>query len=208
MHPRDCPLWEYSDHPRRSTVFRTEVSKCLAELRRGTLKTEDAAEDSRALHGRIFAALTPPGYGYYAGHFRGENYRCLKFNSVMVKNDSRVGFQPQTVAAAMNALIYRVRLALAKIDALTGDPLAQFTHAVRFASYLFELVLRIHPYVNGNGHIARFAVWAVLGRYERWPDSWPVEPRSPDLGYITMIVEYRNGNHAPLEEFLIRTVLG
>lgn len=167
MHPADCPSWEYADHPRRASVLRSEIPKILAELRNGVVKTEDVAADNRPVHARIFLQLTPSGFQYYAGHFRGENHRCLKFCPVYVSSDLRVGFPPQTVLSAMNAFFYRVRIALAKIDALETDSLAQFTHAVRLACHLFESFLRIHPYVNGNGHIARLIVWAVLGRYKR-----------------------------------------
>jgi fido (protein-threonine AMPylation protein) len=182
MHPPDCPVFEYSNHPRCERVLRAEIPKVLAELRRGVLQTEQLAGDSRAVHGRIFSALTPPGYTYFAAHFRGEDFRCLKFYTVRVASDPRVGYPPQSVEAAINALIYRVRLGVSKIDALT-DPLAQFTYAIRLACHLFELLLRIHPYANGNGHMARLAVWAVLGRYGRWPEQWPVEPRPPDPPY-------------------------
>ncbi len=208
MHPADCPFWEYSDHPRRAVVLRSEIPKVLAELRKNVLKTEDAAGDSRTLHSRIFLQLTPPGFQYFAGHFRGESFRCLKFCSVGIQGDPQVGCPPQTVLSAMNAFIYRVRQGLAKIDGLTGDPLAQFTHSIRLACNLFEVFLRIHPYINGNGHMARLIVWAVLGRYDRWPESWPVEPKPPDPPYTSMITEYRKGNHGPLEDFMIRTVLG
>jgi Fic/DOC family len=208
MHPADCPVWDYATHPRCVQVLRLEIPKVIAELRREVLKTEQIAGDSRPIHGRIFSALTPPGYGYFAGSFRGENHRCLKFYQVTAGGDPRVGYAPEVIPTIMNLFTYRIRQALAKIDLLKDDALAQFTQSIRLACYLFELFLRIHPYANGNGHIARLIVWAVLGRYDRWPESWPVEPRPPDPPYTTMIVEYRNGNHGLLEEFMIKTVLG
>src|SRR5208337_1141442 len=154
MHPPDCTVWEYADHPRRDQVLRLEIPHILIGLRSGKIKAETLAGDSRSLHGRIFSSLTPPGYEYYAGHFRGENFRCLKFSMVTAGGDPRVGYLPQTVRATMDAFEYRARVALSKIDDLI-DPLARLTFAVRLAGQLFELFLRIHPYVNGNGHIAR-----------------------------------------------------
>src|SRR5580658_9409020 len=178
MHPPDCPFFEYDRHHKCEQVLRSEVPKILGELRRNILKTEQVAGDSRAIHGRVFSSLTPPGFSYFAGHFRGEDFRCLKYYTVGVMGDPRVGHAPETVNAAMEALIYRVRSGLAKIDTLT-DSLAQFTYSIRLACNVFELLLLIHPYGNGNGHMARFAVWAILGRYGHWPESWPVEPRPP-----------------------------
>ncbi|MHB8383953.1 MAG: Fic family protein [Candidatus Binataceae bacterium] len=207
LHPSDCAQFEYEQHHKRNQVLRSEIPKILGELRRGVITTEQAAADSRTIHARIFSSLTPPGFSYFAGHFRGEDFRCLKYYTVGVAGDPRVGHAPETVKAAMDALIYRVRSALAKIDMLT-DPLAQFTYSIRLACNIFELLLRIHPYANGNGHMARLAVWAILGRYGRWPERWPVEPRPPTEPYILLIQQYRSGNRQPLEEFMIRIVLG
>ena len=81
-------------------------------------------------------------------------------------------------------------------------------YTVTFACRVFEIVLRVHPYANGNGHAARFIVWAILGRYGFWPRSWPLDPRPPDPPYSRLISEYRSGNHQPLEEFVIRAVIG
>ncbi len=183
MHPPDCPPWEYANHPKRDQVLRVEVQKILGGLRSSKIPTEALTGDSRPIHGQVFSALTPSGYSYFAGHFRGENFRCLKFCPVTAGGDPRVGHAPQIVQATMNAFGYRARLAFSKIDGLS-DPLAKFAYAIRLASNFFELFLRIHPYMNGNGHMARFIVWATLGRYGYWPERWPVEPRPPDPPYI------------------------
>lgn len=83
-------------------------------------------------------------------------------------------------------------------------------NTVIFACKVFEIVLRVHPYANGNGHAARFIVWAILGRYGFWPRSWawPLDPRPSDPPYSRIIFEYRNGNRQPLEEFVLRSVTG
>jgi hypothetical protein len=78
---------------------------------------------------------------------------------------------------------------------------------VACASRLFELILRIHPYANGNGHAARFLIWAVLVRYGYPPKKWPIHPRPADP-YIDVIARYRSGDLEALETYVINNIIG
>jgi Fic family protein len=206
MHPADCPKWEYDDHPRRFEILREEVPTILSELRLQKLATKQLVGDNRLIHLRLFRNLTPAGCDYYAGHYRGEGFRCLLFHKVGVGDDPRVGYPPEIVDAHIKALIQRVDAAVRKIDLLT-DPVEKLYAAVQLASHYLESFFRIHPYVNGNGHMGRFGVWAILGRYGYWPTRWPVEPRPPNPPYRDLIVSYRNGDHAPLETFFLTMLI-
>src|SRR5436309_1413537 len=97
MHPPDCPAWEYSNHPESQGVLQREVKAALVALVSGELDTLVTAFDSRPVHRRLFRRLTPPNFEYYAGHYRGEAFRCLRSYSVTVQSDPRVGAPPQGV---------------------------------------------------------------------------------------------------------------
>jgi fido (protein-threonine AMPylation protein) len=165
------------------------------------------AGDARIVHRRLFQHLTPLSCDYFAGHYRGEDFRCLRECPAVITSDPRVGAPFAMVNGLMADLIARMSVALDKIDRLT-DPSERLLGAVRLASYFLEYFLRVHPYANGNGHIARFGVWAILGRYGHWPEQWPVDPRPPDPPYVELIVRYRNGEQAPLEVFLLSMLIG
>lgn len=77
-------------------------------------------------------------------------------------------------------------------------------HVVALASRVFEALLRIHPYVNGNGHIARLIVWCILGRYGYWPLRWTIDPRPTFPEYTVAIKEYRSGNPDMLERMIMQ----
>ena len=48
--------------------------------------------------------------------------------------------------------------------------------------------VHIHPYANGNGHMGRLLVVAILGRYGYWLQKWTIDPNpSSVLPYIQMI---------------------
>jgi len=214
MHPPDCPPWEYDRHPRRAEVLRRHVTGLLIELRADKLNTVEVAVNTRPVHRRLFVELTPPGYDYYAGHYRGEDYRCLRYSLVGIAGDPNVGYESASASVhlSMGGMERVIREGLAVLDVNRDIPDAQLPRAqkvlqvVVFACRVFDLFLRIHPYVNGNGHIARFLIWCLLGRYGYWPEKWPVEPKPPDPPYISLIEEYRKRNWGPLEEFVLKTI--
>ena len=97
---------------------------------------------------------------------------------------------------------------LAGLDQTTAAaPPERLVAAVVLACQVFELVLRIHPYVNGNWHVARFVLLAILGRYGYWPRDLTIDPRPGYPDYLAMIIAYRDGNPRPLEEFILRSIV-
>src|ERR1700751_4699307 len=97
------------------------------------------------------------------------------FSQVGIVHDRRVGTEAHLVVSAMGKLALRLRSGVSKLEQQT-DPVEGLLDVVSFACKIFELFLRIDPYVNGNGHIARLAVIALFVRfnYPR-PKDWPVE---------------------------------
>jgi hypothetical protein len=213
MHPADCPKWEYDTHPNKNSILQQVLKATLIQLRNGDLDTQTLAADTRSIHFRFFCNLVPSDCSYYAGHYRGEDFRCLKYNQVGIQSDTRVGFPPHQIQGCMNELTDIVKEAVAALDEGMQIPNAQLSlkdkivYIVAATCRIFELFLRIHPYVNGNGHMARFCIWSLLGRYELWPVSWPIDPRPNDPPYTDLIVSYRNGNRLPLEKFIIQSLI-
>jgi hypothetical protein len=207
MDLADCPPWEYGDHPQRAEVLASEVAQVLIEMRTFSLPTLAFAGDSRGIHERMFRRLAPPACPYYAGHFRGENFLCLFLCQAFIPGDNRVGAHPAAVQNLMSFYVSRVEYGLTILDARRGVGSSNFAlEVVRFACGLQDMLFRIHPYVNGNGHMGRLTVWAVLGRYGFWPENWPVEPRPPDPPYTDLIRRYRDGDTEPLERYVLESI--
>lgn len=211
MLPADCPAWEYSGHPERQRLL-DEVSRLLTGLVQGTLDTLRTSSDTRGIHRLLFERLAPPDHTYYAGHYRGESFRCLREYEVQVPGDPTVGYPALQVWAAMLLLSRDIEVGVAALDGAHQVPLAHLPRAdrllfvVALACRVFVQFLRVHPYANGNGHAARFVIWALLGRYGYWPRRWPIEPRPPDPPYTSLIEEYRKGNTEPLERFVLTCI--
>jgi fido (protein-threonine AMPylation protein) len=215
VHPADCPEFEYSNHQDRSRTLPRETARVLEDLRRGRIDTMSAASDTRSVHKQLFRALTPAGHDYFAGHYRGEDFRCLRNYRVQVGNppDPRVGWPPHLVLGSMDELDRAIRSALTALDAghklpsAVVSPGQKLMHTIQVACRVFEVVNRIHPYANGNGHAARFCVWAILGRYGYWPARWPVDPKPPEPGYTQLLLAYRAGNPELLERHILQCLV-
>jgi fido (protein-threonine AMPylation protein) len=209
MHPADCPNWEYDHLPDRAQL-RTRSANLLGRLRGGGLDAAGVAADSRPVHGHLFNGLTPPGHDYFAGHYRGEVYRCLQYLNVQV--GAHRGALPDAVGPFMEQLAREIAAGLAGLDRANDLPHTQLPsenkllYAVMFACRVFEMVLRIHPYANGNGHAARFVLISILGRYGYWLNAWQIDPHPPDPPYTQLITDYRQGKCEPLERFVLRAI--
>ena len=209
MWPTDChPGWIYEQHPQRAQLA-SRVASLLLQLRTTGYDCTSLLCDSRPFHEQLFAGLTPPSAPYYAGHYRGESFHCLEEYPVGVAGDPRVGAPPQLVLSLMANVARQVQQYLPVADALWKEPETSVSSArkleatVTMAATVFEYFLRVHPYANGNGHIARLRVWAILGRYGFWPRGWPVEPRTADPAYASRIMAFRSGNQGPLVQFFL-----
>jgi len=203
MPSADCPEWEYDRHPRRLELqgrIQTVVRELGARRPTAALLT-----DTRPVHARLFDGLTPTGFEYYAGHYRGEDFPCLRSYYVEVGGDPALAAAPALVQNYMSQLAIRLVQGIAALDYATQERIsasARVLTVVQFACRVFELFLRIHPYANGNGHVARFVVWGVLGRYGYLPKGWPIDPRPSDPPYTQLIAAYRAGDVAGLESFI------
>jgi len=208
MHPLDCPEWEYAKEPDWQGVLSQRVPEVLTDLATQKLDTLSVALDTRGVHRRVFQELTPSGYGYYAGHYRGERFRCLRFYPVGIRGDPRVGARPESVAFLLRELSAVMRSGLMALDEnvlLTREQ--RLRYLIALTCRAFVEFLTVHPYANGNGHAGRFIVWSMLGRYGHWPRHWPVHPRPADPPYSQLIRRCRDGDTLPLESYLLQTLI-
>ena len=99
------------------------------------------------------------------------------------------------------------------LDKTFALPNAQFSENEKLkllivvACRLFSQYLIIHPYVNGNGHIARVLLTWIMARYGYWMIEFPIEPRPSEPEYSQLIFRYQNGQPEPLEQMVLRAIL-
>jgi len=213
---RDCPGigasgWEYEEYQDHDALLPVRCHEWLVSLRTGQLNPKELSINTRAAHLHLFNGLTPDECDYFAGHYRGEDFLCLKPYNVHIASDPRVGVDASVVFNDIKNLKEAVDSGMAAIGAAYKLPNAQLPqwqkilYLVTFSTRILVEFLRIHPYANGNGHMARFIIFLLLAQYGIWPKEWPFDESPP---YHQLISDYRNGSPKPLEEFIMRSILG
>jgi fido (protein-threonine AMPylation protein) len=209
MHSPDCPAWEYADHPKQKVILKQRTEDIIIQLYQQTLDVVENAADSRPIHGYLFSLLAPREHFYYAGHYRGEDFDCLKDYYAGIEGDSSVGFPPFLVEERMEKIGQWVREGMRALEATHQLPDTQLSpedkllNTIAFGCAIFAEVLRVHPYANGNGHAARFILWAILGKYGYWPRQFPIDPRPNHPSYLWATAECLKGNSQPLEDYIL-----
>lgn len=213
-HPASCPSWAYERHS-NSAAVKERCLQFLIGLHEEPLSYQGILKDSREYHRGFFEGTTPPEAPYYAGHFRGEAFKCLEYCNVGVDADQRVGINAPLVRSRHSDMIGRIGIAISQIDGVLADadpedPVSDeelVQMVVPLAALFLQLFLTLHPYVNGNGHMGRALVWVLFARFGIWPKSWPLDTSPP---YYDLLSKHRDGGEGrdPLEDLLYRAISG
>lgn len=208
-----CPEWKYESHPHARDVLRKESVSILNDLT-SRLDAKILVSDTRPVHRRLFSKLTLPNQPYLAGHYRGENFECLKTRQVGIPSNPRVGLPPRQVGLELSKLNQVSQGAIGRLDTLHQradseiTPDAKLTAVVAVVCRVFAQFLLIHPYVYGNGHVGRIVLIAILGRFGYWPIRFSIEPRPFGTIYDDAIRRYQWGDPNPLEMLIMSCVSG
>jgi hypothetical protein len=131
---------------------------------------------------------------------------------VFISSDPRVGVPAERVASDLANLTSHILnaglKALQDAFAIPDDqlpPEEKLYHLVVFACRVLVEFLRIHPYVNGNGHAARMIIWVILIKFGYWPQKWPLDASPP---YHDLLKRFRDGDETPLQKFVLEAVAG
>jgi len=209
MWVENCLNWEYKGHPKVSKVA-AECEAILIELAQSPHLHYSSLGDTHSAHKRIFSSVAPVACPYLAGNYRGLVLGCLAGYSVKV--GPHYGEPPNSVHTKMDDFHRELNVALGAADAVAAkvsnkdEKLRLLTHVVNLCATTLERFLTIHPYANGNGHIARLLVWILLLRYKFPPVSWTLDQSPP--GYGDLIQQYRAGDQKPLKVFIYKSIIG
>jgi hypothetical protein len=207
FHPPDCGEWQYESHPKRKAVLQRVSQEIFGEIKNSTVDAIKLVLNTRSYHARLFRELTPKNQLYLAGHYRGESFRCLQARQARIAVNPLVGLAPDLVIKAMLQFAQTTSIDIKELDKYhldtTTTPPDRLLYTVQQACDMFAKFLLIHPYANGNGHIARILLMAVLFRYHYLLRDFPIEPRpSPNADYGAAIISHQLGDATPLQKFI------
>jgi hypothetical protein len=208
-----CPNWEYESIVGWNLILTERAKATLVRIRELPPERRiELGKDGRPVHAPYFEGLTPAGCEYYAGHYRGEDFICLKNYRVFIQGDPKVGHPPdrvqtdmQTFATDFDQVVSDGDFVWAVNNAVVS-PAEKLYRIVQLGVALFVYFLQIHPYANGNGHLARFFLIAFLARYDVYLARWPLHPRPQDPPYSELIKRYRRGDRVSLEHFVLSCI--
>lgn len=196
--------WEYSKHPNKHTVG----ENCDLVLSRFSADTEARDvfyKDTRPVHKEIFKDVTPAQCDYFAGNYRGAPFLYLQDYRVVIGEDE--GTSPELVESQMLEFSDKVEGWLEQLNQRinTDSKLSRsqkLLYFLEFISTIFVRFLVIHPYANGNGHMARLMVWTFLQKKGQPLTFWSVDKR-PIRPLVDCIIAFRRGDVMPLMKYFL-----
>jgi fido (protein-threonine AMPylation protein) len=155
-------------------------------------------------HVRMMQGLRAPD-PRYVGQFRGPP----NLVGIGVRIGEHLGTHSSNVARDLQSFIIVLGNMLQQLDAVVPDvraiDLDGQQAAVEVAAWAHCQWARIHPFVNGNGRIARVLANGILMRYGQRP-LLRLRPRPRDR-YAQAALAAMTGQHLPLAEYLQRSLL-
>jgi fido (protein-threonine AMPylation protein) len=154
------PLWQAHDAPNYNEIMTERCRDVLARIETDPAYRANVRNDPRGLHNYLFQQFTPNGYEEYAGTYRGTPNtslfeRVASANSVVVDGEHYSFCAPNEVSGRM----------IAWGNAVAGFVLEANTADQRLTALAFQFARlgRIHPFLDGNGHVQR-VLFAALAR--------------------------------------------
>lgn len=175
----DYPPWLTEEYPDFDLIMSKASADVLNRLQSDRAYRAAALSDPRDLHKDLYALVTPQGYCEYAGTYRGTPNTTLwdrpsSSPSVIKSGTSFALMAPNDVPDAMA----RVLPALADLRTKATTPWDQLWAQAN----LFVQFGKIHPFLDGNGHVQR-ALFAASALEMGIPLSnrFAIHPRSYDF---------------------------
>lgn len=173
------PSWQAHNASDYDSTMMTRCSTLLAEIIADPARRQAILSDPRDLHRELFASFAPPSHGEYAGGYRGTPGTSLADRRIFADSQMEPGTQyefclPGEVPARMDQLLQQTRDLLG--DASTDD----FGKLIAL-TYTFCWFGKIHPFLDGNGHVQR-AIFAAMSTEFGYPLSarFAIHPRPYD----------------------------
>ena len=188
------PSW-HEDDPRNLSRIQRNAAQLIMELRSSAAQRTVLTPDELCRwHARLYAGCEVPVTGY-VGHFRGDpavkeliDYEVGLGPALKDGNPEKMGVWAQRVSDEMAAVLTGLNAVFSDLDARlpvgkspsTADQILQ---VISFAALAHGEFLRVHPFANGNGRIARLLVAFICLRYGL-PMFLHIKPRPESDDYL------------------------
>ena len=189
-----APSWQ-DDNPRNLSLIQSNATQLISDLRATAAeRIMPAPEELCRWHARLYAGCDVPVAGY-VGHFRGDpavrelvDYEVGLGAPLKDGNLEKMGVWASRVNKEMSAVLAGLHAVFAELDARlpVGQPPStadEMLQVISFAALAHGECLRVHPFANGNGRIARLLVAFICMRYAV-PMFLHIKPRPESDDYL------------------------
>ncbi len=189
-----APPWQ-EDDPKNLSLIQGNAAQLITELRANTAeRLLPTCEELCRWHARLYAECEVPVAGY-VGHFRGDpavpeliDYEVGLGARLKDGNLEKMGVWARLVTSEMGAVLAGLNAVFAELDErlpvgkspTTPDDIVA---VISFTALAHGECLRVHPFANGNGRIARLLVAFICLRYGL-PMFLHIKPRPESDDYI------------------------
>lgn len=174
-------VFDYSD-PQKHELLCVRSKTVIAELTQLSEVDTNRIADTRPTHLFLFDGMAIPGFEACVG-----NYRTTGGNPVLhceVSFGTHNGARPNEVEQRIDELRTKIRtqFRLLKSHKFASEEAFLF-HLAKYAARIIYDFIMIHPYCDGNGHISRYLLFAIVMPEGYTPYRWRIHPR-PTSEYI------------------------
>ena len=198
----DCPEWKNDDNSALPDIASAGFSFFKFMERQNPKRYVLNHGDLKAWHKKLFENCVP--VHYYAGNYRQNdpNKPCLQEN---VGVAGIPGAHFDEVDDQMRHFSDDLAKNTLSTDQFLGaevSPVTRVKAAAQLAAFAGGTIIRIHPFLNGNGRIARLAMNFFLHRYLDKIPFFIDRPKNPNYSIASRIA-MESGNFVPLYQYLV-----
>lgn len=197
-----CPKWETDEPSKLPDIAQAASGVYDFFARQNPKKYVLTHGDLKDWHRMLFAKVVP--VPYFAGNYRGKHKdrHCLD-TPIFVNGVS--GSPPENVEDEMRKFSEQMGSSIKSTDeyfAKTDHQVNRLKAVVQLAAFIGGSIIRIHPFINGNGRIARMAMNFIFHRYYGQTPFYIDRPNHPDYSSASAIA-MKQGNYTPLYQYLL-----
>jgi fido (protein-threonine AMPylation protein) len=162
--------WQAHNAPGYDSAMSSRSSVLLQEIVSNPSRRRALFADPRDLHRELFAPFAPPGHAEYAGSYRGTPDTTLVGRRISAESQLEPGTEyefclPGEVPARMATLLKHT-------DNWLGEASTDDYGKLVGLTYTFCCFGKIHPFLDGNGHVQRALFAAMAADF-----GYPLSPR-------------------------------
>jgi fido (protein-threonine AMPylation protein) len=174
------------------------------KIRSNPTSQNSILRETRPFHRAMFRRVVPDHCAYLAGGYRGSSFECLRQRNVGM--GSRRGANYGQVAQLMDQFHVDLAAMLDGLKVAVTSRSGAAVFAVGVAKVVANAVSRfqlIHPFADGNGHVARLMAWVILANHNMLPQHWRIHENP---GWDVLVSQHQDGTTGPLEAFILRSL--